>query len=189
MIYKTPRLETGRLILKRGTYEDYVKVYEYDFTRLRNIDGEFEFVKCDPEILKGFENYADEEQNVLDFIVYLKDTGEPIGNILLDRYDEKAKSLEISLNLHPSHWRKGYMTEAILKVMDYVYKNLDIDNIIYGYAEDNFKSKGLSDKLGFDFYYEQMEHYSRLNKDIKEIQTIMSKTKFYELHRDKFNVK
>ena len=37
MMYETPQLETERLILKRGTYEDYVKVYEYDFTRLRNI--------------------------------------------------------------------------------------------------------------------------------------------------------
>jgi len=40
MMYETPQLETERLILKRGTYEDYVKVYEYDFTRLRNIAGD-----------------------------------------------------------------------------------------------------------------------------------------------------
>jgi len=30
-----PELETKRLILKRGNYEDYVKVFEYDFTRLK----------------------------------------------------------------------------------------------------------------------------------------------------------
>ena len=39
MIYETPQLETERLILKRGTYEDFVKVYEYDFTKLRDING------------------------------------------------------------------------------------------------------------------------------------------------------
>lgn len=55
MKYKIPILETERLILQKGSYEDYVKVYEYDFTRLRNIDGEFEFVKYDPEKLKGYE--------------------------------------------------------------------------------------------------------------------------------------
>ena len=115
MMYETPQLETERLILKRGTYEDYVKVYEYDFTRLRNIAGEFEFVKQDPEKIKGFETTADEEPNTLDFIVYLKDTDEPIGNLLMDRYDEKMKSLEISVNLHPNYWRKGYMTEAKLE--------------------------------------------------------------------------
>jgi hypothetical protein len=55
MKYITPKLETEWLILKRGTYEDYVKVYEYDFTKLRDIAGEFEYVKQDPNALIGFE--------------------------------------------------------------------------------------------------------------------------------------
>ena len=45
----------------------------------------------------------------------MKDTDEPIGNLLMDRYDEKMKSLEISVNLHPNYWRKCYMTEAKLE--------------------------------------------------------------------------
>ena len=183
--YITPTLKTNRLILKKGTYEDYVKVYEYDFTRLRNIAGEFEFVKYDPEKLRGWENIADEEPNTLDFIVYLKDTMEPIGNLMMDRYDEKIKSLEITVNLHPNYWRKGYMTEAILKVMDYVYSNLDIESIVYGFAEENYKSKGMSEKLGFEFYYDFVEHYTRIDKDIRSIKTIMSKEKFYKLYPKK----
>ena len=178
MKYIVPTLQTERLILRKGSYEDYVKVYEYDFTRLRNIAGEFEYVKNDPEKLKGFETYADEEENVLDFIIYLKDSNQPIGNIVFDRYDEKNKSLEISCNLHPNYWKKGYMTEAILSSMEYVFSNLDIDNILYGFAEENYKSRGLSEKIGFDFYADCIEHYKRIDKDIKEIQTIMSKENF-----------
>ncbi len=181
MMYETPELETERLILKRGTYEDFVKVYEYDFTRLRNIDGEFEFVKYDPEKLKGYESLADEPYTI-DFIVYKKDDLTPIGNLTLDRYNPENKSLEVSVNLHPSYWRRGYMTEAILHAMHYVFKNLDIDNIIYGYAEENFKSRGLSDKIGFDFYCDKIEHYIRLDKDIKERITIMSREKFQQLY-------
>lgn len=49
MEYETPIIETERLILKRGTLEDYQKVYEYDFTKLRNINGEFELIKQDPK--------------------------------------------------------------------------------------------------------------------------------------------
>ena len=103
MKYKIPTLQTVRLILKRGVYEDYVKVYEYDFTRLRNINGEFAYVKNDPEKLKGYETYADDEENVLDFIVFLKGQNTPIGNIVYDRYDEKNKSLRIAVNLHPNY--------------------------------------------------------------------------------------
>lgn len=179
MKYKTPVLQTDRLILKRGSYEDFVKVYEYDFTRLRNIAGEFEYVKLDREKLKGYETVADEE-NVLDFIIFLKDNGEPIGNIVFDRYDEKNKSLEIACNLHPNYWRKGYMTEAMLSTMEYVFSNLEIDNIVYGYAEGNFKSKGLNDKIGFRFYYDYVEHYKRIDKDIRTVQTIMSKEDFFK---------
>ena len=39
MKYIVPTLQTERLILRKGSYEDYVKVYEYDFTRLKNIEN------------------------------------------------------------------------------------------------------------------------------------------------------
>lgn len=184
-MYITPTIETERLILKHGKYEDYVKVYEYDFTRLRNIGGEFEYIKYDPQKLKGWENCCIEEEKTIDFIVYLKDTMQPIANLLYDRYNPENKSLEISVNLHPSYWRKGYMTEAILESMKYVFTNMDIDNIVYGYAEENFKSKGLSDKIGFAYYSFHVEHYSRIDKDVKTINTIMSKEKFFELYEKK----
>ncbi len=186
-MYITPTIETERLVLKHGIYEDYVTVYEYDFTRLRDIAGEFEFIKYDPEKLRGWENCCTEYDRTLDFIVYLKDTMEPIANLVLDRYDTSNKSLEISVNLHPSYWRKGYMTEAILATMRYVFANMDIDNIVYGYAEENFKSKGLSDKIGFIYHSTFTEHYTRINKDIVTIKTIMSKEKFFELYGKSFS--
>lgn len=184
MKYETPILETDRLILKRGTYEDFVKVYEYDFTYLRNIALKFEFVKYNPEKLKGWENAGDDDYTI-DFILFLKDNNEPIGNLVFDRYNESENSLEISCNLHPNYWRLGYMSEAIFKAMDYVYTNLGIDNIVYGYAEENYKSKGLSDKIGFVYESESIGHYKRIDKDIKHIRTIMSKDRFYELYGNK----
>ena len=188
MKYITPTLETERLILKKGTFEDFKKVYEYDFTRLKNIAGEFEYIKNDEEKLKSFETYADEE-NVLDFITILKDNNEPIGNITFDRYDENNKSLEVSVNIHPNYWRKGYMTESLLCSMEYIFDNLDIENIIYSYAKDNFKSKGLSEKIGFKPYYEYVEHYTRIDKDIESVNSIMSKDNFYELYKNTKKVK
>ena len=182
MKYITPQLETERLILKRGTYDDYVKVYEYDFTKLRNINGEFEFVKFDSEQLKGWEKAADEEPYTLDFIMFLKDNNYPIGNLVFDRYDEQNNSLEISVNIHPNYWRKGYAKEAILRSMNYIYSSLDIDNIIYSYGEGNISSKSLNDKIGFKPYKSRVEHYKRIDKDIVEFINIMSKEDFNELY-------
>ena len=114
--------------------------------------------------------------------MYLKKNNEPIGNIIYDRYDDKMKSLEIAVNLHPNYWRQGYMTEALLATMEYVFNNLDIDNIMYGYAEENFKSKGLSDKIGFEYYDDYVTHYTRIDKDVRGEDTIMSKERFRELY-------
>ena len=189
MKYITPTLETERLVLKKGTFEDFKQVYEYDFTRLRNIAGEFEFIKYDSDKLKGFVTYADEEENVLDFIVFLKDNKKPIGNITFDRYDENNKSLEIAVNLHPSYWRRGYMTEALLCSMEYIFDNLDIENIIYSYDKDNFRSKGLSDKIGFEFCHEYVEHYTRIDKDVESVKNIMSKDNFYNLYKNNKKVR
>ena len=58
--------------------------------------------------------------------------------------------------------------------MDYIFNNLDIDNIICGYAEENFKSKGLIEKIGFRFFSEHIEHYTRIDKDVKVINTIIT---------------
>ena len=184
MMYITPRLETDRLILKRGTLEDYLKVYEYDFTRLRDIGGEFEYVKCNPKSIECFVSYADEEEYVLDFILYLKDNT-PIGNIVVDRYGEYGKSLEISINIHPNYWGKGYAKESIIEIMKYIFDNLDIDTIIYGYAEENSKSKSVNDKIGFESIDKRVEHYTRINQDVTTIVTSMSKEKFKELYKGK----
>lgn len=180
---KTPNLETERLILKRGILGDYIKVYEYDLTRLRNINGEFEYVKLDPEYISML--VTTDEDEMLDFIIYLKETNEPIGNITYDRYEKQTNSLEIAYNLHPKYWKKGYMYEAALETMRYVFNNYDFDNIRCGYAEENINSKSLNKKLGFEYRGYHITHYKRIDKDIKEIETIISKEKFNELYGNK----
>ena len=54
------------------------------------------------------------------------------------------------------------MTEALLSVMDYIYKNTDIDNIFYGYAEGNYKSIGLCEKLWKIWYWYFKDTYSNV---------------------------
>ena len=183
MKYITPTLETDRLILKRGTLEDYLKVYEYDFRYLRDINGEFERVKCDPELIKDYPNTGDNDYT-LDFIIYEKN-GKPVGNVCFDRYNEKLNSLEVAINIHPDYWRLGYAKESIVGIMKYIFANLGIDNIIYGYALENKKSKRVAEKIGFDPVRRFVEYYSKIKKDVESEECIMSKEKFYELYGEK----
>lgn len=180
MKYKMPVLETKRLVLKRGTLDDYKKVYEYDFTKLRGVNGEVEFVKYDkPEVLELYAKDYDEADNMLDYIMFLKEGNIPIGNIIFDKYDANNKSLEVSYNLHPDYWGNGYVVEALTELMDYAYSNLNIDNVICGYAKENHKSKRVCEKIGFKYYEKVIEHYNSIDKDIEIIKMIMSKENFY----------
>ena len=40
MNYETVELKTKRLIIKKGQKEDFLRDYEYDFNKLKNVDGE-----------------------------------------------------------------------------------------------------------------------------------------------------
>ena len=178
MIYETPKLETERLILKRGKKEDYIKVYEYDFTKLRDIAGEYEFVKLDPKKVEGFEEPYEESY---DWIIYLKETMEPIANITADREIKEIKSIEIAFNTHPNYWRKGYTTEAIIEIMKFLFNN-GYENIICGYSEGNIKSKCIGEKLGFEPYKIIENAWKKNGKPITDYKTILSKEKYKELY-------
>lgn len=176
MKYKTPELTTDRLVLKKGTLKDFQTVYEYDFRKLRDICGECEYEKLDPEMVNGFELYADEE-NVLNWIVFLKDTMAPIGDLVADRIDYGLNSIEIAYNLHPDYWGNGYMPEAVNEAMNYLF-GLGFDNIICAYDEGNIKSKRVIEKLGFKCFKTIENAWFKNGIPITSYEYIISKSEF-----------
>ena len=178
MLYDTPELETDRLILKRGSFSDYKRVYEYDFTKLRDINGEFDFVKLNDDDIQGFDEVF---PNSYDFIVYLKDGNVPICNIVCDRERSDINSIEIAFNTHPSYWKNGYTYEAVVEVMRFLF-NKGYDNIICGYAEENIKSKNFGTKLGFELFEKKENAWVKDGVPITSYVTILSKEKFNELY-------
>lgn len=180
-LYDTPELETDRLVLKRGSFADYKKVYEYDFTKLRDINGEFNFVKLNDEDICGFDEMF---PNSYDFIVYLKDGNIPIGNIVCDRERKDLNSIEIAFNSHPDYWRGGYTFEAVIEVMRFLFSQ-GYDNIICGYDEGNFKSKNFGEKLGFEPFEKIDDAWISNGVSIDSYITILSKEKFNELYGNK----
>ena len=185
MMHETPVLETERLIISHGQIEDYVKVHEYDFNYLEDIDGIFKYVKRDSNEVRSWFSQDEtiekhyerlELKKSFNYIIYLKETKEPIGNIAFDRYNHSKNSLEISCYIHPSYWGQRYAKEALIATMDYIY-DLGFDNIIYGYYKGNIKSEKNCKNIGFE-YYEQKETNNFLGNKSIEYRYIMSKDKF-----------
>ena len=180
MKYITPELTAERLILKRGSFDDYVKVYEFDFRQLRDICGEFAFVKQDPAALEGYDTYADEEEDVFDWILFLKD-GTPVGNLVADRVDREQNSIELAYNLHPTYWGNEYMKEAVICVCRYLY-GIGFDNILCGYSEGNLKSKRVCEKVGFRPYRMLENAWVKNGTPITDYQYILPREDFFKLY-------
>ena len=182
--YKTKKLETNRLILDKGTLEDYLKVYEYDFGKLRDIDGVFEYEKYDLNEVKSwfscgmkeFYNKAEKDHNFY-WIIYFKSENIPIGDLDACQENLGSNEIEISFNIHPNYWGNGYMVEAIESVLNYLFE-IGYDNVICTYSEGNKKSKRVCDKLGFKLY--EIEKNARVinDKSIDDYKTIMTKEKW-----------
>lgn len=182
--YQTNLIKSDRLILKKGTIDDYLTVYEYDFTKLRDIDGEFEFVKQDlTRIKKMFEpnieqfHKDNETAHIFDWIIYLKESMIPIGDMLADRENIENNEIEIAFNLHPDYWGNGYMPEAINAVLDYLF-NLGFENILSGYSDGNIKSKRVLEKTKFEHYGIDKNAWTKNGKPIDDYKVIMTKNNY-----------
>lgn len=180
MNYETVELCTKRLIIKKGSKEDFLRVYEYDFRKLKNVDGQCALVKQDQDKIEswfigGMKKYYSKikKAHMFDWIVYLNN--EPIGNILTNDEDETNKIIEISYNLHPSYWGNGYMPEAISCVMDYLFK-IGYDMITCTFSDGNIKAKRVLEKLGFKPYKIIKDAWkSEKGNMIDDYQTMMTK--------------
>ena len=131
--------------------------------------------------MKKIEGFEEVWPNSYDFILYLKDSGIPIGNITADRENSKYNSIELAYNMHPSYWRKGYTMEALVEIMKFLF-NQGYDNIISGYSEGNIASKSLAEKMGFEPLETKYAAWEKNGIKINDYDTIISKEKFYELY-------
>ena len=180
--YRTNSIRTKRLILQKGTLSDYLAVYEYDFTKLRDIDGEFEYAKQNVEEIKQwFEpdieqfHKNNETGHIFDWIIYLKENAVPIGNILADREDAENKEIEIAFNLHPNYWGSGYMPEAINAVLEYLF-GLGYENVRSGYSDGNKKSKRVLEKTGFENCGVEKNAWVKNGNPIDDYKVVMTKS-------------
>ena len=184
MNYETKEIRTKNLIMKRGLKEDYMKVYEYDYSKLTGIDGIIKFVKQDlKKIERLFKNGINKyfmnikKAHMFDWIIYLNDA--PIGNILTVSENEKESQIEVSFNLHPNYWGKGYMPEALEGVIEFLYEN-GYHSVICTYQDDNMKAKRVLNKLGFKPYKILKDSAKReKGNTIDEYKVIMTKEDWF----------
>ena len=87
------------------------------------------------------------------YAIALKESNLMIGTMSIYNYGlrkyNKVKSLGFSLD--EAYWNKGIMTEAVKLVIDYVFTKTDCEVLEVGHHSDNFASKKVIEKCGFQY--------------------------------------
>ncbi len=82
------------------------------------------------------------------FCIESKHDDQFIGLIALNLGKTNYRSGEVWYKTHPAYWGNGYTTEALIKVMEFGFNELQLHRIEAGCAVDNIASIRVLEKVG-----------------------------------------
>ena len=155
-------METERLIidrLKSDDREDYFYNISHDKKVLET------FICNYAESLDGFDISKYVENDSL-FAIRLKETGHLIGIILY--FDETADSGEIGYGIGSKYWNRGYVTEAVRRFIDFLFKEKGFSTVFASYFTGNEASRRVMEKSGmtYDHFSEKELTYLGVERDL-----------------------
>lgn len=147
-----PEIETQRLLLRRMTIDD-AEVILY----LRSNDEVMKYIDRERtksiEEAKSFIDKIDASLNSNNGVMWgimLKEKPRTlIGNIGYWRLIKEHYRAEVGYMLHPSFWKKGIMKEALLRVIDFGFAEMNLHSIEANINPGNEASAKLLESTGF----------------------------------------
>ena len=174
-----PIIETERLLLRSLSMDDLEQMYS-----LRTNEKVNTYLNKAPDesvqaTRAKIEQILDllEKNEAIFWVIAIKGNPEKmIGNMGYWRMQKEHFRAEIGYMLHPDHWQKGIMKEALNAVIGYGFENMKLHSIEANINPDNIPSGALLESCGFvqeayykeNYYYDGVFYdsviYSRLNK-------------------------
>ena len=150
-------LETERLILRPFYQSDLNDFYEYASVKGVGEMAGWNHHQSKEESKSILNNFITEDKT---FAICLKENGKVIGSIGIEKYGLENElteffdyqGREIGYVLSKEYWGKGLMPEAVKRVIDYLFMELNLDFLTCGYYDFNFQSKRVQEKCGFKPY-------------------------------------
>lgn len=120
----TRTIETDRLILRQAQPGDYEYAYKNwcsdpEVTKYLTWPTHQDEDETE-EILDGWMDRYD-EGNYYNWLIELKELGEPIGNISVVQQNDKARKAHIGYCLGREWWHQGIMSEALAAVISFLF--------------------------------------------------------------------
>ncbi|MCF7924709.1 MAG: GNAT family N-acetyltransferase [Candidatus Izimaplasma sp.] len=142
------RLETNRLVLRKFKLQDINDLFDYAKRDDVGPKAGWKPHKNKSEsrgILKGF---IDKEEV---YAIYHKINKKVIGSIGIHNtiIGDLENVIEIGYVLNPDYHNKGFMSEALKRILDYCFLELSYDEVYVGHFFDNKPSEKLILKFNF----------------------------------------
>jgi ribosomal-protein-alanine N-acetyltransferase len=150
----TQILETSRLILRRAIRED--------------ADPMFRNWASDPEVTKflTWPPHANigvtqtvleswlaeyEKADYYQWMIVLKEIGEPIGSISVVRQNESIGEMEIGYCIGKKWWHQGVVSEALAAVIEHLFTQVRVNRIVARHDPRNIHSGHVMQKCGMRY--------------------------------------
>ena len=150
----TQTIETARLILRRAVCEDAVPMFrnwasEPEVTKYLTWPTHESLAVSETVIGSWLAEY--EKDNYYQWMIVLKELGEPIGSISVVRQNDRVEEAEIGYCIGSRWWHKGITTEALTAVMAYLFTEVGMNRVSARHDPNNPHSGGVMRKCGMKY--------------------------------------
>ncbi|CAM3255744.1 GNAT family N-acetyltransferase [Vibrio neptunius] len=147
----TTKIETERLILKVLTEGDAKELFDifsdHEVMKYWNTEPWSSIYKAKSFIASSTE--AMKKNMDVTLGIYLKETGQLLGKIMLFNYHKESKRAEIGFGIIRTFWGKGIVLEAGNALVDHAFNILHLRRIEAEIDPDNISSSKALERLGF----------------------------------------
>ncbi|MFN0264957.1 GNAT family N-acetyltransferase [Tepidamorphus sp. 3E244] len=145
------RIVTKRLIMRRPTMADAAAIT----AKANNADvarwlSRMPYPYAQEDAKRWIEWVTNPQTGECAFVICLAETGEVIGACGLEAMPD-LELPQVGYWLGEPHWGKGYATEAVQALIDYVFGNTGCDAIGVGCRVANVGSRRVIEKCGFQY--------------------------------------
>ena len=147
----TKTLETERLILRPFKLSDAGDM----FSNWANSPAVCRFLSWEPHksveatrelLARWVEGYQD--GNTYNWVMELKEIGQAIGGVSLVELSEKHQNCELGYCIGERFWGKGLMTEAVGRVIEFLFTDVGLHRVAAKHAAHNPGSGRVMEKCG-----------------------------------------
>ena len=150
----TQTIGTSRLILRRAVREDAEPMFrnwasDPEVTKFLTWPAHSNIAVSEMVIGSWLQEY--EKDSYYQWMIELKEIGQPIGSISVVRQNDRVEEAEIGYCIGSQWWHKGIMTEALSAVIEYLFAEVGMNRVAARHDPNNPHSGGVMRKCGMKY--------------------------------------